>query len=247
MDRGGLLARVGRVQTSSNTLLSARLPASASAGSPLRAAVQHEEEEEEEEELADVALPTAPAPALAPPPSSPTPPPPPPPAAAADSDGIAVAAAAAAKPAAREWTARERRRVVAAASFAAFLHPLSTSVYTPILSVIKEDLQCSDAELMITISAYLGVLGVMPLVWGPVSDVYGRRRTILLSTIVFCATSIACGFAWNIGSLIAMRVLQAFGSSACLTVGAGAIADTHPPAKRGVAMGIYLLGALRRG
>jgi len=173
------------------------------------------------------------------------------PGAAAEGDDVALDKAVAADgpapapaPAPRVFSKKERRRVVASASFAAFLHPLATSVYTPVLPIIQNDLQCSDAELMITVSAYLVVLGFMPMVWGPVSDVYGRRSTILLSTAVFCATSIACGFAWNVESLIAMRVLQAFGSSACLTVGAGAIADTHEPAIRGAAMGIYLLGPL---
>lgn len=97
---------------------------------------------------------------------------------------------------------------------------------------------------MSTVSAYLIVSGVMPLLWGPFSDVFGRKKAFLISTSIFTAFSLACAFSWNVHALMAFRIFASVGASSTLTVGAGAIADTHHPSVRGKAMGYFLLGPL---
>jgi len=117
-------------------------------------------------------------------------------------------------------------------------------VYTPVLAVIRDDLGCTNDEIIATISVYLAILGFMPLVWGPFSDAYGRRRALMIAAAVYTVTNLGCALAWDVWSLMVVRALQAVGSSAMLTVGAGAIADTFPKKERGRAMGYYLMGPL---
>ena len=105
-------------------------------------------------------------------------------------------------------------------------------------------LEATETEIMGTVSAYLMVSGAMPLLWGPFSDRFGRKTAFVISTIIFTAFSLAAAFAWNVSSLLAFRVMAAVGASSTLTVGAGAIADTHHPSVRGKAMGYFLLGPL---
>jgi len=105
-------------------------------------------------------------------------------------------------------------------------------------------LEASEAEIMGTVSAYLIVSGFMPLLWGPFSDRFGRKTAFVISAVIFTTFSLAAAFSWNVASLLAFRVLAAIGASSTLTVGAGAIADTHHPSVRGKAMGYFLLGPL---
>ena len=138
----------------------------------------------------------------------------------------------------------QRLKIVFAASISAFLGPISTTVYTPSIPTIGHDFNVTDSEVMSTASIYLMISGLMPLIWGPISDKFGRRISLLSASIIFCLTSIASAFTWNIHSLIAFRILQAIGAAACLTVGSASIADSHSPEVRGRAMGYYLLGPL---
>lgn len=76
-----------------------------------------------------------------------------------------------------------------------------------------------------TITAYaLGFVLMLPLS-GKLSDRYGRRRVFLASVIVFTATSLACGLAPNIGTLIALRAVQAAGGAGFTPSATGIIVD----------------------
>ena len=79
-----------------------------------------------------------------------------------------------------------------------------------------------------TISIYLvAVTSVMPLM-GNLSDSFGRKRVFLISLIVFTASSLACGLAPNIYSLVAFRFLQGVGGASFLPTAAGIVSDQFP-------------------
>ena len=70
-----------------------------------------------------------------------------------------------------------------------------------------------------TISIYLvAVTSVMPLM-GNLSDNFGRKKVYLISLILFTASSVACGLAPNIYSLVAFRFLQGIGGASFLPTG----------------------------
>ncbi|THH05496.1 hypothetical protein EW145_g4755 [Phellinidium pouzarii] len=72
----------------------------------------------------------------------------------------------------------------------------------------------------------------------------GRKIVYLTSELIFIAGCIIVGTAKNIDVVIAMRCLQAFGSSAVFSVGAGTLADIYDPHERGKMMGIYYAAPL---
>jgi EmrB/QacA subfamily drug resistance transporter len=79
-----------------------------------------------------------------------------------------------------------------------------------------------------TISIYMvAVTSVMPLM-GNLSDSFGRKRVFLISLIVFTASSLACGLAPNIYSLVAFRFLQGVGGASFLPTAAGIVSDKFP-------------------
>jgi EmrB/QacA subfamily drug resistance transporter len=70
----------------------------------------------------------------------------------------------------------------------------------------------------------------------------GNRRLYLISLSVYVATSMLCGLAWNLESLIAFRVLQGMGAGYLFPLGMTILHETYPPGKRGTAMGVFMFG-----
>jgi len=76
-----------------------------------------------------------------------------------------------------------------------------------------------------TISIYaLGQVIVMPIA-GKLSDMYGRKRVLLVAIAIFTVASAACGLSQNIYELIALRALQAIGGGAVVPGASGLVAD----------------------
>ncbi|WIA23200.1 hypothetical protein OEZ86_010089 [Tetradesmus obliquus] len=87
-------------------------------------------------------------------------------------------------------------------------------------------------------------VGVGNLVWGPLSDRFGRRITYGLSSVTFLGTTLGCDFSPNISVLVAMPALQGFAECAYLTNGQAVVADIFAPAQRGQALGVFMLSLL---
>jgi MFS family permease len=121
-----------------------------------------------------------------------------------------------------------------------FLGALDQTVVVTALPAIVSDLQIpfnrlDDAAWLV--NAYLlGYTISLPLV-GRLSDVYGRRPVIFGCLALLGITSIACGAARGLESLIAARGLQAIGGGALLPVALAVVGDLVPPARRGLLLG----------
>jgi multidrug resistance protein len=89
-----------------------------------------------------------------------------------------------------------------------------------------------------TISIYLiAITTVMPLA-GNLSDSFGRKKVFLTSLILFTASSLACGLAPNIYSLVGFRFLQGIGGASFLPTAAGIVSDYFPE-NRERAIGLF--------
>jgi EmrB/QacA subfamily drug resistance transporter len=106
---------------------------------------------------------------------------------------------------------------------------LEATVVNVALPTIGRDLHASVAELQWTLNSYVLTLAALVLVGGSLSDIYGRRRMLILGVLVFVAASALCAAAPTIGLLIAGRFVQGIGG-ALLTPGSLAIIDAvfHP-------------------
>ena len=75
------------------------------------------------------------------------------------------------------------------------------------------------------------------------SDLNGRRPLYIVSFVIYMAANIALAAAPAVyGALITLRIVQAFGSCAVVSLGAGTVADVIEPKSRAFAMSIFLLG-----
>eukprot|EP01126_Amoeba_proteus_P058121 TRINITY_DN7466_c0_g1_i4.p1 TRINITY_DN7466_c0_g1~~TRINITY_DN7466_c0_g1_i4.p1 ORF type:complete len:413 (-),score=60.81 TRINITY_DN7466_c0_g1_i4:47-1285(-) len=115
------------------------------------------------------------------------------------------------------------------------------TIFLPTIPRVIKDLETTEAKVDLAIALYMIILGTVPVFWAAISDRYGRKIPMYLGLGIYIITSVACGFSWNVGSLIAFRVLQALGVSSMLVVGSGVVADTFPPEIRGTALGIFTM------
>lgn len=83
-------------------------------------------------------------------------------------------------------------------------------------------------------------LALGPIIWAPLSDTYGRRPVYLAAMVITLVSSIACAVAKSYGVQIFTRMLQGFGASGAIAVGAGSIADVFFLHERGLYNGIWI-------
>lgn len=96
----------------------------------------------------------------------------------------------------------------------------------------------------LTVTSYLIFQGIAPSLWGPISDVKGRRVAYCCTFLVFLAACIGLAETKNYATLIVLRCLQSTGSASTIAIGSGVIGDITTRAERGGFMGIFQAGLL---
>ena len=124
-------------------------------------------------------------------------------------------------------------------ALAAFMEVLDISIANVALRHIAGDLAAGQDESTWVLTSYLITNAIVLPASGWLSIVLGRRRFFLGCIAGFTVSSLVCGLAPNLASLIAFRALQGF-TGGGLQPGAQAILnDAAPPAKRGMAFALY--------
>jgi MFS family permease len=104
--------------------------------------------------------------------------------------------------------------VVIAMALTTLLMTIDFSGLTVALPTIGRDLSTSTAGLQSTINAYLLALAAPSVAAERLADIFGRRKVLLIGTVVFIAGSAASGLAQSDWWLIVARVVQGFGAAA---------------------------------
>lgn len=107
------------------------------------------------------------------------------------------------------------------------LGPLATQIVTPAIPFVHRDLGTSMTLAQTLVSLAFAAIALATLIYGPLSDRYGRRPVILIGTFLFCAGSLVAAFAPSIGWLITGRILQASGSAAGLSLTRTVVHDLY--------------------
>ncbi len=105
---------------------------------------------------------------------------------------------------------------------------LTIDALLPALDIIGESIgvtQASDNQLLVTM-IFLG-LGVGPMIFGPLSDSYGRKPVVYFGFGIFVIASLICVYAPNLEYMIAGRILQGIGLSAPRTIAIAIVRDKY--------------------
>ncbi|WP_019647070.1 multidrug effflux MFS transporter [Novispirillum itersonii] len=122
--------------------------------------------------------------------------------------------------------------------------PVAMQMFLPALPAIQQDFGVTAAEAQMTISLALLSFGLSMLVYGPVSDRFGRRRPLQIGMFLYCAGCLLCTIASSLDMLIAGRVLAAIGGAGGMTLTRAMVRDTYPPSQVAPALSQLMIGQI---
>ncbi len=105
--------------------------------------------------------------------------------------------------------------------------PFAIDMYLPALPTISADLGAPTAATQMTLMVFFVALGVCQIIYGPVSDMVGRKPPLYFGIVVFALGSIGCGLAPTINWLIFFRFVQGLGAAAVMVIPRAVIRDLH--------------------
>jgi MFS transporter, DHA2 family, multidrug resistance protein len=134
--------------------------------------------------------------------------------------------------------------VAVVVSIATFMVVLDSAIANVALRYIAGSVGASLDQSTWIITTYLVANVVITPMSGWLSNVVGRKRFYLLCVAVFTASSLLCGLATSLGSLIVFRLLQGLGGGGMPTSEQAILADTFPPEQHGRAFALYGVAVL---
>ena len=133
-------------------------------------------------------------------------------------------------PAVSSWP--YKRIVAVAFVVGVFMDVLDVTIVNVALPTIGHKFGSSDTGLEWVVTGYLLSLAVWIPASGWVGDRIGTKRVFLFALGMFTLGSALCGLSWNIGALIAFRVLQGIGGGMLVPVGTAMLYRAYPPSER---------------
>ncbi len=121
---------------------------------------------------------------------------------------------------------------------------IDTSVVNVSLDHIRGSLSAGIDESTWTITSYLVSNAIIIPMTGWLSKLFGRKKYLILSITLFTFSSLMCGTAWNLQSLVLFRVLQGLGGGALQPISQAILLETFPPRQHGMAMAIFGVGIM---
>lgn len=105
---------------------------------------------------------------------------------------------------------------------------LSTDIYLPAIPKMEQELQ---ANVELTITSFLLGFAFGQLIWGPISDKYGRKKILFIGLIIFTIGSLGCGMSTNINQIVFWRAFQAFGGCTAPMLSRAMVRDRYTGSK----------------
>ena len=133
--------------------------------------------------------------------------------------------------------------VVIAVMSGAFLVVLDTTVVNVALPKIMAAFGVNVDKIEWIVTAYMIAMAIMMPSVGWLSARIGNKTLFMASLIIFTAASCLSGAAWNVDVLIIFRIFQGVGAGALMPIAMVIIFEAFPPEERGLAMGVYGIGA----
>jgi DHA2 family multidrug resistance protein len=141
-------------------------------------------------------------------------------------------------------SARPRRKInpwiiAFIVSIATFMEVLDVSIANVALRHIAGSVGASYDEATWILTSYLIANAVILPASAWLSSMIGRKKFYMICVAVFTVSSLLCGMAWSLGSLIFFRLLQGLGGGGLAPSEQSILADAFPPEKRGAAFAVY--------
>ena len=129
-------------------------------------------------------------------------------------------------------------------ALAAFMEVLDTSIANVALPYMAGNLGASNDQSTWVLTSYLVSNAIILPISGWLASTLGRKRFFMSCLAVFTVSSLLCGVAPSLGSLLLFRVLQGAGGGGLQPMAQAILADTFPPQQRGLAFALYGITAV---
>ena len=108
------------------------------------------------------------------------------------------------------YSSTQKTSILYIGAFISILTPFTNTICLPALFDIQMDLSTTDSMVSLSVAIHLAAVGLGQLVWGPLSDQYGRLPILVSCLTIYEIISISIIFAHNISVLILERFIQGF-------------------------------------
>src|SRR6185436_17350152 len=146
---------------------------------------------------------------------------------------MSITSAAIPRPAVNPWL------IAVVVAMAAFMEVLDTTIANVVLPYIGGALAVSSDEASWVVTTYLVANAVALTASSYLAKRLGRKRFFLICVALFTVSSVLCGLAWNLQTLLLFRIMQGLGGGGMVPVAQSILADAFPPEKRGQGFALF--------
>jgi len=107
--------------------------------------------------------------------------------------------------------------------------PFSIDTYLPAMPNIADFFDTSSARMTYSLSTFFMGFAIGQIIYGPLLDRFGRKLPLYFGILLSILASLACMFAWDVGSFIVFRFIQALGASVASVSALAMVRDFFPP------------------
>ncbi|TLD95117.1 Bcr/CflA family efflux MFS transporter [Helicobacter jaachi] len=113
-------------------------------------------------------------------------------------------------------------------AFMSSIAPLSTDMYLPALPNVSKSFAVSDFYTQLSLASFFIAFAFGQLIYGPLSDVFGRKKPLCVGLVLFIGASVGCVLVDSIYVFIALRFLEALGGCAGIVIARAIVNDKFP-------------------
>lgn len=134
--------------------------------------------------------------------------------------------------------------ITVAIMLATIMQVLDTTIANVALPSMTGDLGASQDTITWVLTSYIVASAIMTPVTGWLADRIGKRELFLVSIIGFVVSSMACGLAWDLSSMVLFRLMQGVFGAAIVPLSQTFLLDINPREKAGQAMAMWGAGIM---
>ncbi|KAG9024629.1 hypothetical protein FRB95_011265 [Tulasnella sp. JGI-2019a] len=141
----------------------------------------------------------------------------------------------------KNWSMLKRSYITAVAGLLVLNATFSSSAPSGVIGQLTERFHLVEETQVLTIALFVAGYCVGPLVWGPLSEQYGRKNPMLVAFFIYTLFQVAAALSPNTAALLVFRFIGGTFAASPLTTSGGIIADMWDAAARGKALAFFVL------
>ncbi len=119
--------------------------------------------------------------------------------------------------------------------------PIAVDMYLPVLPAMASDLDASVAATQLSLTAHFVAIAMFQSVYGPLSDMVGRRAPLIVGLFLYVLGAVGCALAPSVEVLVGMRFIQGVGACASMIIPRAVVRDLYTGVMAARLMGLIML------